>query len=247
MNARPTPGETSGAENTGNGEDATGSPSSSGRIAQSALYLEVAERLRQSIFTHEFAAGEWIDEQALAIEYGISRTPLREALKVLAAEGLVTLKPRRGCYVAEISERDLDDIFPLMAMLEGRSAREAAQKCLPEQLARLEQLHAELEHYSASGQVDRFFVANQDFHRQIQELSGNRWLLQLAQDLRRVLKLTRLHSLSVDGRLQQSMAEHQAIMSALRARDADAAEIAMREHLLASREALTHLAPPRTP
>lgn len=247
MNARPTPGEPSGADNSGNGDDAAGSTTPSGRIPQTALYLEVAERLRQSIFTHERVSGEWIDEQALAIEYGISRTPLREALKVLAAEGLVTLKPRRGCYVAEISDRDLDDIFPLMAMLEGRSAREAAEKCLPEDLARLEELHGELESYCASGKVDRFFVANQDFHRLIQELSGNRWLVQLAQDLRRVLKLTRLHSLSIDGRLQQSMDEHQAIMAALRARDADAAETAMREHLLASRKALTRLPTARTP
>ena len=81
-----------------------------GRIAPLALYQEVAERLRQRIFSHELPPGTWVDEQALATQYGISRTPLREALKVLAAEGLVTLKPRRGCYVTEISERDLDEI-----------------------------------------------------------------------------------------------------------------------------------------
>ena len=98
------------------------------RISQTALYQEVAERLRQRIFAHELPPGTWIDEQALAIDYGISRTPLREALKVLASEGLVTLKPRRGCYVTEISERDLDEIFPMMAMLEGRCALEAAEK-----------------------------------------------------------------------------------------------------------------------
>jgi len=81
------------------------------RIAQTALYQEVAERLRQRIFAHDLQPGTWIDEQSLAVDYGISRTPLREALKVLAAEGLVVLKPRRGCYVTEISEQDLDDIF----------------------------------------------------------------------------------------------------------------------------------------
>ena len=88
------------------------SPMNAGRIAPLALYQEVAERLRQRIFAHELPPGTWVDEQALAAAYGISRTPLREALKVLAAEGLVTLKPRRGCYVTEISERDLDEILP---------------------------------------------------------------------------------------------------------------------------------------
>ena len=86
------------------------------RIAPTALYQEVAERLRQRIFAHELTPGTWIDEQKLAEQYGISRTPLREALKVLASEGLVELKPRRGCYVTEISRQDLDDIFPLMGM-----------------------------------------------------------------------------------------------------------------------------------
>ena len=84
------------------------------RIAPTALYQEVAERLRQRIFAHELTPGDWVDEQKLAEQYGISRTPLREALKVLAAEGLVELKPRRGCYVTEISRQDIDDIFPLM-------------------------------------------------------------------------------------------------------------------------------------
>ena len=93
------------------------------RIAPIALYQEVAERLRQRIFSHELPPGTWVDEQALAEHYGISRTPLREALKVLASEGLVTLKPRRGCYVTEISERDLDEVFSVMSMLEGKCAQ----------------------------------------------------------------------------------------------------------------------------
>src|SRR5574337_1409073 len=92
---------------------------SNSQIEPLALYQQVAERLRQRIFSHDLKPGSWVDEQTLAEQYGISRTPLREALKVLAAEGLVTLKPRRGCYVTEISERDLDEIFSVMALLEG--------------------------------------------------------------------------------------------------------------------------------
>ena len=79
-------------------------------LAPKPLYLEVAERLREAIFAHELAPGSWIDEQALAIQYGISRTPMREAIKVLAAEGLITMKMRRGAYVTEVSKSDLNQI-----------------------------------------------------------------------------------------------------------------------------------------
>ena len=86
--------------------------------AAGALYVQVAERLRGRIMDHTLAPGSWIDEQALTAEYGISRTPLREALKVLAAEGLVTMKLRRGAYVTEVSARDLSEVFHLLSLLE---------------------------------------------------------------------------------------------------------------------------------
>ena len=213
------------------------------RIAHTALYQEVAERLRQRIFAHELAPGAWIDEQALAEQYGISRTPLREALKVLAAEGLVTLKPRRGCYVTEISEQDLDEIFPLLAILEGRCAHDATKRAKPDDLARLEGIHAILQQSAAKGQIDRFFEANQEFHAAIQKLAGNRWVTQVIADLRKVMKLTRMHSLSLEGRVDQSLQEHTAILAAMQARDAAAAEKAMHDHLLSGRQALARMKP----
>ncbi len=82
------------------------------RITPTVLYQEVVERLRQRIYNYDLKPGEWIDEQALAESFGISRTPLREALKVLNSEGLVVLKPRRGCFVAELTEQDLEKYFP---------------------------------------------------------------------------------------------------------------------------------------
>lgn len=210
-------------------------------IAPTALYQEVAERLRQRIYSHELPAGAWIDEQALAEQYGISRTPLREALKVLASEGLVTLKPRRGCYVTEISEQDLDEIFPLMAILEGRCAAETARRASAADLARLEAIHLELEAHAAAGRIEGFFDANQRFHAEVQRVANNRWLTHVIQDLRKVLKLTRLHSLTIDGRLLQSLVEHRTILAALKAHDVAAAEKAMQDHLLAGREALAKL------
>ena len=210
-------------------------------IASPALYQQVAERLRVRIFAHELAPGSWLDEQALAQEYGISRTPLREALKVLVAEGLVMLRPRRGCYVTELSERDLDEIFPVMALLEGRCAALATQQAGADDLLRLAAIHEELEGHAKNGDTDRFFETNHDFHAAVQELAGNRWLSQLIDETRKLLKLTRRDSLRLDGRLKQSLAEHRAILKAIRQRDADQAGQLMHAHLLSGRAALAKL------
>jgi len=211
---------------------------SSAPIAPAALYEEVATRLRERIFAHEFAPGAWIDEQALAAEFGISRTPLREALKVLASEGMVTLKPRRGAYVTEVSDQDLDDIFPVLALLEARVAHEATERARPEDVRRLATLHEALERYADAGDLDRFFEANQDFHRALLELAGNRWLAQVIHDLRRVLRLTRHHSLLARGRVRESLNEHRAILAAIRSRDAQRAGELMRAHLAQGRAAI---------
>lgn len=206
-----------------------------------ALYEQVAERLRNRIFAHELAPGAWIDEQAIASEYGISRTPLREALKVLASEGLVTLKPRRGCYVTELSEQDLDEIFPVMALLEGRCAYEATRKASDGDRKRLADIHSALEQHAAANDADRFFEANQQFHDALQELAGNRWLRQLIQETRKFIKLTRRDSLNLAGRLRQSLAEHQTIMAAVQQKDAERAGKAMHDHIISGRAALAKL------
>ena len=102
-------------------------------LTPKALYEEVAEQLRQRIFRRELEPGSWIDELKIAEEFGISRTPLREALKVLAAEGLVTMKVRRGAYVTEMSEKDLRDVYHLLSLLESDAAGVVAERATPEQ------------------------------------------------------------------------------------------------------------------
>lgn len=216
--------------------------SSSKILVLPALYEQVAERLRTRIFAHELPPGSWIDEQALALEYGISRTPLREALKVLASEGLVVLKPRRGCYVTELSEQDIDEVFPVMALLEGHVAEEAARRITGADFARLEAIHAELEKHAAANNADRFFDANQRFHTTLQDIAGNRYLAQLIDDARKVIKLTRRDSLRLEGRLKQSLAEHRGILDALREKDAGLARQRMHDHLISGRTALARLA-----
>ncbi len=216
-------------------------PRATQSLSQPALYEQVAERLRLRIYAHELAPGTWVDEQALALEYGISRTPLREALKVLAAEGLVTLKPRRGCYVTELSEHDFDDIFPVLALLEGRCTTEAVQKTSDADLQRLAAIHEVLEACAAAGDTDRFFETNQEFHALLQLLSGNRWLQQLTNDTRKILKLTRRDTLRLEGRLKQSLAEHRTLLAAIQRRDAAAAGQLMHDHVLSGRAALDQL------
>ena len=197
-----------------------------------ALYAQVAERLRARIFAHELPPGSWIDEQVLAAEYGISRTPMREALKVLASEGLVTLKPRRGCYVTELSEQERSEVFPVMALLESRVAEDAARRATSADFLRLSAIHAELERHAAANDVDNFFETNQRFHSALQEIAGNRYLTQLISDARQVAMLARRDSLRPAGRLQQSLREHQMILEALLARDTALAGQRMHDHLL---------------
>ncbi len=193
-----------------------------------ALYEEVAELLRQRIFNRELAPGSWIDELKLAEEYGISRTPLREALKVLATEGLVTMKVRRGAYVTEVSERDLADVYHLLSLLESDAAGVVARRATSAQLKQLEALHGELK--AATADREAFFTINERFHMRLLEIADNRWRDQMVADLRKVMKLNRHNSLLKAGRIEESLKEHAEVMQALLARDAEAAMLRMQAH-----------------
>ncbi len=193
-----------------------------------ALYEEVAELLRERIFNRELVPGSWIDELKLAEEYGISRTPLREALKVLATEGLVTMKVRRGAYVTEVSERDLADVYHLLALLESDAASVVATQASDAQLRELQALHSKLE--AATDNREEFFAINELFHMRLLEIANNRWRDQMVVDLRKVMKLNRHNSLLKSGRIKESLLEHQAIMNALARRDAPGAMRTMQAH-----------------
>ncbi len=197
-------------------------------LARAALYQDVAERLRQQIFNGELEPGAWIDELKLAAAYGISRTPLREALKVLAVEGLVTMKLRRGAYVTEMNPGDVAQVYHLMALLESDAARQVAARASDAQIAALQALHDRLERQVR--QRDAFFDTNEEFHLQVLHTAGNRWALQIVQDLRKVMKLNRHQSLFKRGRLAESLAEHRAVMAAIAARQPDEAARLMRAH-----------------
>ena len=197
-------------------------------LSPRALYEEVSELLRQRIFNRELAPGSWIDELKLAEEYGISRTPLREALKVLATEGLVTMKVRRGAYVTEVSERDLADVYHLLALLESDAAGVVAAQATEPQLKELQGLHNELE--KAVANRERFFEINEAFHMRLLEIANNRWRDQMVADLRKAMKLNRHNSLLKSGRIEESLNEHRALMAAISARDAVLTLQRMQEH-----------------
>jgi len=212
------------------------------RLKPRALYEEVAELLRQRIFKAtqgDMEPGAWIDELKLAAEYGISRTPLREAIKVLATEGLVTMKLRRGAYVTEVNDKDLTDVYSLLGLLESDAAGIVAMQASETQLLELTALHNELEACVLPGRVDRqrFFEINERFHMRVLEIADNRWRNQIVADLRKVMKLNRHHSLFKSGRIEESLEEHRAILAALTARDSTYSIKCMQEHFKSGLEA----------
>jgi len=201
------------------------------RITSQALYMQVADRLREQIYQNELAPGDAIDEMALCERFGISRTPLREALKVLDSEGLIELIPRRGSFVRRMDIEELNELFPVMVVLEGLCAREAVENCATEDLQRLEKMHEKLESFAGQSDVDAYYEQNFVFHQAIQDLSGNKWLQRVIGDLRKVLRLARHMQLTIPGRLEQSLNEHRQIMQAFKEKDPDLADQNMQNHL----------------
>jgi DNA-binding GntR family transcriptional regulator len=207
------------------------------KLINRPLYEDVAERLREQIFAHELEPGSWLDEQSLALAFGISRTPMREAIKVLASEGLVTTKMNKGAYVTEVERRDLEQIFTVLSLLEGEAAKETALRATEAELTQLDDLHHRLEKAAADRDLEQFFEINVKFHEMIQKIAANPWMNGVINDLRKVLKLQRRDSLGRSGRLLSSLVEHREILQAILKRDPLAAEAAMRKHLARGLEA----------
>ena len=212
------------------------------RLVQNSLHQEVAYTLREQIFSGALTPGSFLDEVALCDRLEISRTPLREALKVLTSEGLLRHEPRRGCFVSEVTEQDLDDIFPVIALLEGRCAFEAARNANDADLVELESLHMRLSSHAKAGRINDYYDTNFMIHEAIILLANNRWLAQTIADLRKMVKLARLQQLHAPGRLAQSLSEHLSVFAALKSRDSEGADAAMRTHIVRQREALRELA-----
>ena len=194
------------------------------KISRSSLHVEVTDRLREMIYERSLPPGERIDELGLSARLGTSRTPLREALKVLAHEGLVRLVPGRGAFVIELSANEAESLFPVLGLLQSRCAAEAVRRQTPEDIAALDTLLASLENAVTGNRLTDYYRAVDGFHERLQAMAANPWLTRSITDLGRFLQLVRTLMPLPENRLRQSMAEYRTLMKAIHRGDADAAE-----------------------
>ncbi|MCU1489414.1 MAG: transcriptional regulator, GntR family [Acidimicrobiaceae bacterium] len=197
----------------------------------------VYDELKAAIIDLRLAPGEPLREAAIAESLGVSKTPVREALGRLEQEGLVEAMSFKGAVVSSYSRRDLVDLYELRELLEVRALREAAASMTDEDLARLDTLIADGERLRSAKRVKQLEVVIDSFDAILYEQVTNRRISVLIDNLR--AHLTRIGRLTTEipGRLYQSVDEHARIADALKARDADAAEVALREHIASVRDA----------
>jgi DNA-binding GntR family transcriptional regulator len=191
----------------------------------------IAEELEELIFDGTFADGDRLDEVRLAEQFGVSRTPLREAFQRLALSGLVQLIPRRGAFVRQPGPVELMEMFEVMAELEAVCGRLAAKRISDQALDELNDANAKCQAAVDAQDSDAYYVENERFHRILYRESGNGFLEQEACKLHKRLKPFRRQQLRFRGRLAQSMDEHKAVVQALVQGDGEAAANALRDHV----------------
>jgi DNA-binding GntR family transcriptional regulator len=190
-----------------------------------------ADKIRDLIHKNTFEAGAKLNEIKLCEQLGVSRTPLRESLRALSAEGLVDIHPNRGAFVANISLKELRHSFEVMSILEGSCARLAAERLTNADLAELEKLHERLEEHFRDNDPHGYVQHNRCYHEFIQEKTGNPVLSRIVSDLRGRIQLHRFRQIYRPGRLERSIDEHRGLMEAFRAREGERAEKLMQLHL----------------
>lgn len=205
----------------------------------------MSEKLRESIeeeiATGALPPGAHLDEIALAERFGVSRTPIREALSLLAGEGLLEIRPRRGAVVAHVTPQRLIEMFEVMAELEAMCARLAARRITEQELDDLSATHQVCVEAAEKKDSDSYFYANEKFHRAIYVASQNQFLLEQATALQRRLRPYRRLQLRVRHRLQNSLREHQGILDAIREGNVAGAAEVMRGHVAIQGERFTDL------
>ena len=191
-----------------------------------------AEVLRQAILEGYFEPGERLDQDAIAEELGVSRTPLREAIAALESEGLLESEPHRGVFVAEISRRDIHEVFALRALLEAEVARQAALSISDTVLDRLENSLREAQQAYADGDHVAQFDADRHFHETLRAFTENRLLKEVLDAVNNRISAVRRFAQTKPGpHVEEFAAEHLAILQALKGRDAERAAVLMRRHL----------------
>lgn len=220
-------------------KDANGSGTAS--ISVTAMAVRVADILRGRIVRGQLAPGDRIVERRLSAELEMSRTPVREALKLLEADGLIEINRNRGAHVTEYSPEEARKLFDVIAVLEGLAAQRLAEKITPALLARFEGLHAEMKSHFRHRDLDPYFEANSAIHDLVITSCGNP---RLAEDHRRLMfKARRGRFLAIfsEERWAQSVEEHEGLMENLRNRDGAAAFETWRTHLAHTGETVSRV------
>ena len=198
----------------------------------------IVGELRQLIYSGEFKPGTRLNEAALALRMGTSRGPIREAIKVLAGQGIVTAVANRGVYVRQLSLRELLEIYELRALVFGYAAERACEQCTEAHKRQFEELLAAMDHACDAGDGTRYYEINLRFHALILTLANNRRAHQAYDDYVKELHLVRRKYFNAPGNMRRSNAEHRAIFDAIAASNPARARTAAERHVLAGRARL---------
>lgn len=207
-------------------------------IKADILHFQVTDRLRDMIVSGEMEPGDSISEKDLCQHFGISRTPLREALKVLASAELIDLLPRRGAVVSPISVEGLAERFVVVQMIEAHAAEALCADARPEDIESLEDIADRIESLIAKEQVGRYFEASGEFHRRLVELTGNRPLIRIHSDLLHHLIRARLIALRYERNYSDLIRSHRSIVRAIKRKNPGAARQAATDHLIRVRKSV---------
>lgn len=211
------------------------------QLNKDTYHVRVADMLRDFIMTGKLNEGDKINESALCKTLGISKTPLREALRVLSVEGLIRQVPHRGSFVTKPTFEEIAEMFDVMSLLEGFCAREACHRMTPRDFSRLEKLHAKLEENFDQHDQEGYIRINNQYHSLVQKIAGNRTMNQIVDGLRKKILLYRFQSLNLKDRFECSIREHRDLLEAFRQRDQARSETLMKMHLQNQSQALETL------
>ncbi|SHF83611.1 transcriptional regulator, GntR family [Modicisalibacter ilicicola DSM 19980] len=201
------------------------------KIQYQTLYREVADRIRELIEHGDLASGQRIPERELCEQFGVSRTPLREALKVLASEGLVELLPNRGARVRQLTLKMVKDTYDLMAALEGLSGELACQHISDEGIARICALHEKMLQHYRDRELAEYFQVNRQIHESILTASDNEVLQEMYNNLSQRVKRVRYSKKMTDSFWERAVSDHEKMIEALKQRDGQQLGQILRDHL----------------
>ncbi len=208
--------------------------------AYPSLGAAVAAELRRLILSGAVAPGSRLVEDRLAERLGVSRNPVREAMRGLAAEGFIVVTPRRGAFVARLTAQDAEEIFDVRMALEPVGARLAARRCDPRGLMSLRNVLAQAKAATEAGELDFLADLNSAFHTRVVELGGNAYLTGLAAPM--IKRAQWLFRHTAAARSAHSWLEHQGLLEAIASGDEEAAEAEARSHVAAARRSMRALA-----